>query len=55
MLTAFLIHSRTNAIVGALAQDHRNDVLTNSLGLAAAVVASTESKAWVMDPRKISK
>lgn len=34
----------------ALADDHRNDVVTNSFGIAAVVIANEITKLWFLDP-----
>lgn len=39
-----------SGIVGALAQDHRNDVFTNTVGVASFIIAFYVRKAWFMDP-----
>lgn len=39
-----------SSIVEALMQDHRNDLVTNTLGFVAAVLASWNVKLWFLDP-----
>eukprot|EP00475_Leptophrys_vorax_P016108 TRINITY_DN2251_c0_g1_i1.p1 TRINITY_DN2251_c0_g1~~TRINITY_DN2251_c0_g1_i1.p1 ORF type:complete len:408 (+),score=139.28 TRINITY_DN2251_c0_g1_i1:67-1290(+) len=41
---------RSNGVVEALAQDHQNDVLSNSLSLVIALLASKIPTIWFFDP-----
>jgi divalent metal cation (Fe/Co/Zn/Cd) transporter len=45
------VHARTsNVTVGALAQDNKNDVLSNTLAIAAAGATQLRASLWICDP-----
>lgn len=50
ILATLCYRFRTYASIEALFMDHRNDVVTNLVSVAAAVVASREPSLWFFDP-----
>lgn len=46
----FVAKYNNSSAVDAYAQDHFNDIITNSIGIAGMIIASRYDSAWMVDP-----